>query len=251
MRGTGCKPGRSWPTPRPLVVTMRRSADGARTMRAAKPTVHGIVGHTLLRLTMIAGRWRLARALVPVLTIMAIVAGSPPAVAANPEPKEDVATIGGPFTLVDQDGRAVTDQTYRGKWLLIYFGYTHCPDSCPTALSNMSEALDLVDAGLRDRLQPIFVTVDPERDTPAVMKDYVGAFEGADIVGLSGTREQVTAAETAYRIFAQRHDEADGEYRIDHTSVIHIVDPAGRFAGLVSNLMQPERLAKHLMQLVK
>jgi protein SCO1/2 len=201
--------------------------------------------------TMIAGRWRPARPLAPVLAIITLVAGSPPAFAANPEPKDDVATIGGSFTLVDQDGRTVTDQTYRGKWLLVYFGYTHCPDSCPTALNNMSEALDLVDAGLRQRLQPIFVTVDPERDTPAVMKDYVGAFEGAGIVGLSGTRQQVAAVESAYRIYAQRHDEADGEYRIDHTSVIHIVDPTGRFVGLVSNLMQPERLAKRLTQLVK
>jgi protein SCO1/2 len=104
---------------------------------------------------------------------------------------------------------------------------------------------------MRARVQPIFVTVDPERDTPAVMKDYVGAFEGANIAGLSGTQQQVRAIETAYRIHAQRHDEGDGQYSVDHSSVIHIMDPAGRFVGLVSDLMSPERLAKRLTQLVK
>jgi protein SCO1/2 len=142
-------------------------------------------------------------------------------------------------------------EAYRGRWLLVYFGYTHCPDACPTTLNNMAEALDLLDAPMRERVQPIFVTVDPERDTPAVMKDYVGAFEGAGIAGLTGTREQVAAIRTAYGIHAQRHDAGDGEYIVDHTSVIHIMDPAGRFAGLVSGIMPPERLAKRLAQLAK
>ena len=181
--------------------------------------------------------------------MIALAAVSPLAVGAPPQ--EPAAAIGGHFTLVDQDGRTVTDETYRGKWLLVYFGYTHCPDACPMALSNIAEALDRLDAKMRGRLQPIFVTVDPERDTSAVMKDYIGAFQGADIAGLSGTQEQVAAIETAYRIHAQRHDEGDGEYSVDHTSVIHIMDPAGRFVGLVSNLMTPERLASRLTQIVK
>jgi protein SCO1/2 len=94
------------------------------------------------------------------------------------------------------------------------------------------------------------VTVDPERDTPAVMKDYVGAFPEAGIIGLSGTPEQVMMIEKAYRVFVQRHDAHDGEYSMDHTSVIHIMDPTGRFAGLVSDLMGPDRLAARLRQLV-
>jgi protein SCO1 len=201
-------------------------------------------GCLLFRFTMFAAALLLPAAMIAV--------GSPPAAAAGPvAPKQQAAAIGGPFTLVDQDGRTVTDEAYRGKWLLVYFGYTHCPDSCPTALNNMAEALDRLDAGLRVRLQPIFVTVDPERDTPAVMKDYVGAFEGASIVGLSGTQDQVAAIEAAYRIHAQRRNEEGGEYSIDHTSVIHIMDPAGHFVGLVSDLMAPERLANRLTQLVK
>lgn len=186
------------------------------------------------------------------LAIVALAIVAPPAVAVNPAPpKEETAAVGGPFMLVDQDGRTVTDETYRGNWLLVYFGYTHCPDTCPMALNNIAEALDRLDARMRAKLQPIFITVDPERDTPAVMKDYAGAFEGAGIVGLSGSQQQVAAIEAAYRIHTQRHDDGNGAYSVDHTSVIHIMDPAGRFVGLVSDLMPPERLAKRLTQLVK
>jgi protein SCO1 len=198
------------------------------------------------------GTMRRRPALTPVFVMVALAAVSLPAVAVNPAPpKEEPAAIGGPFTLVDQDGRTVTDETYRGKWLLVYFGYTHCPDTCPMALNNIAEALDRLDAGMRAKLQPLFVTVDPERDTPAVMKAYVGAFEGAGIVGLSGTQQQVAAIETAYRIYTKRHDEGNDEYSVDHTSVFHIMDPAGRFVGLVSDLMPPERLASRLTQLMK
>ena len=196
-------------------------------------------------------RW-FTHALTPVFAMVALAAVLLPAVAVNPAPpNQEAAAIGGPFTLVDQDGRTVTDEAYRGKWLLVYFGYTHCPDTCPMALNNIAEALDRLDAGMRPKLQPIFITVDPERDTPAVMKDYVGAFEGAGIVGLSGSQQQVAAIETAYRIHTQRHDDGNGEYSVDHTSVIHIMDPDGRFVGLVSDLMPPERLAKRLTQLMK
>ena len=165
-------------------------------------------------------------------------------------PGAEAPVVGKPFTLIDQDGRTVTEETYRGKWLLVYFGYTHCPDTCPMALGNIDAALAQLDAGTRARIQAIFVTVDPERDTPAVMKDYVGAFPEAGIIGLSGTPEQVMMIEKAYRVFVQRHDAHDGDYSMDHTSVIHIVDPTGRFAGLVSDLMGPDRLAARLRQLV-
>jgi len=191
-----------------------------------------------------------ARALALLFVMIALAAASPVAtVAAAPE--QPAPAIGGHFTLVDQDGRTVTDATWHGKWLLVYFGYTHCPDACPMALNTMAAALDRLDAETRARVQPVFVTVDPARDTPAVMKSYVGAFEGAGIAGLSGTQEQVTAIETAYRIHVQRHDDGDDEYSLDHTAVIHIMDPSGRFVGLVSDLMPPERLADRLAQLLK
>jgi protein SCO1 len=161
-------------------------------------------------------------------------------------PKETTAEIGGPFTLVDQNGRTVSDAQFRGKWLLVYFGYTHSPDACPTALNDMAEALSALEPARRDSDQPIFITVDPERDTPAVMKDYVGAFEDANIIGLSGTLKQVIAAEAAYRIRAQRHDRKDGDYTMSHTSGIHSMDPDGRFVGM----SPPDRIAERLAQLV-
>ena len=192
----------------------------------------------------------LRRILDGVVCLAPLIAGMP-ALAANPAPPpQELSGIGGPFTLVDQDGRTVTDGTYRGSWMLLYFGYTHCPDTCPMALSNVAETLDRLDAATRARLQPIFVTVDPDRDTPAVLKDYVGAFEGARIVGLSGSHEQVAAVEAAYRIHAQRRAGADGEYSIDHTAFFYVVDPDGRFVALISDLMQPERLATRLTQMV-
>jgi protein SCO1/2 len=170
-----------------------------------------------------------------------------PALAADPAPLSRPAPeIGGPFTLVDQDGRTVRDTKFRGKWLLIYFGYTHCPDLCPTALTEMDAALSALDPARRAKVQPIFITVDPERDTPEVMKDYVGAFEGANIVGLTGSRAQITAAEAAYKIYAQRHAAKDGDYSMSHPVTIHVMDPDGRFVTLAL----PEKLSERLAQIV-
>ena len=164
----------------------------------------------------------------------------------GPAASQTSPAIGGPFTLVDQDGRTVTDTQFRGKWLLVYFGYTHCPDACPTALSDIAAALDGLDRARREKVGVMFISVDPERDTPSVMKDYVGAFEGANIVGLTGTREQVNAAEVAYRVNAKRRDTADGDYTMSHTSTIAIMGPDGRFV-----LLSPsERIADHLAELV-
>ena len=92
-------------------------------------------------------------------------------------PGTAASEIGGPFTLVDQNGQTVTDADFRGKWLLVYFGYTHCPDACPTALGDMAAALGDLDPAKRDKVRVLFISVDPERDTPAVMKDYVEAFD--------------------------------------------------------------------------
>jgi cytochrome oxidase Cu insertion factor (SCO1/SenC/PrrC family) len=198
-----------------------------------------------------AWRRRLAHAPTPAFGILtlaaALLAGPLPALAANPiSPKEATTEIGGQFTLVDQEGHTVTDAQFRGKWVLVYFGYTHCPDACPTALNDMAEALDQLDPAKRQKVQAIFITVDPERDTPAVMKDYVGAFEGARIVALTGTPEQVSVAEAAYRIRARRYERADGDYTMSHAATIDIMDPDGRFLAMA----YPERVAERLAQLV-
>lgn len=139
------------------------------------------------------------------------------------------AAIGGPFTLVDQDGRTVTDQDFRGKWMLIYFGYTFCPDVCPTSLSTVAQALDKLAPGDRNLIAPIFVTVDPARDTPAVMKDYVAAFHPA-LIGLTGNDVQVAAAMKAYKVYGARAKGDDPvNYTVDHSSILYLVDPSGNF----------------------
>jgi protein SCO1/2 len=185
--------------------------------------------------------------LLALLMLAGAALAGPPVLAANPlSPRDATAAIGGPFALVDQDGRAVTDAAFRGKWLLVYFGYTHCPDACPTALSDMAEVLDQLDASKRQTVQVLFITVDPARDTPSVMKDYVSAFEGANIVGLTGTQEQVSAAETAYHIQARKYVRADGDYMMSHAATIDIMDPDGRFVAMA----RPERIGERLAQLL-
>jgi protein SCO1/2 len=162
-------------------------------------------------------------------------------------PATDSGAVGGPFTLVDQDGRNVTDANFRGKWLLIYFGYTHCPDACPTALNDIAEALDRLGPS-RGKIQPLFITLDPDRDTPPVLKDYTGAF-AAGIVGLTGTAAQVAAAAHNYRItYAKQPSEESGEYGIEHTSIIFLMDPTGHLSSIFSHETPPDRLARRILE---
>jgi len=155
--------------------------------------------------------------------------------------------IGGPFELQDGNGRVVTDRDFRGKWMLVYFGYTHCPDACPTALQDMANALDMLGAKKQD-VALLFITVDPERDTPAVMKDYVSGFE-APITALSGTPEQVAKAAREYRVYYAKHPTKDG-YDMDHTSIIYVMDKAGRFVANFTHETPPEQIAAKLRSLV-
>jgi len=154
--------------------------------------------------------------------------------------------IGGPFFLVDDNGNAVTDQTYHGKWLLIYFGYTFCPDACPTALNAVAAALDALGQDAA-RVQPLFITIDPERDTPAVMKEYVAAFDNR-IVGLTGNPEQIAAAARAYRVYYRRVG-SGSDYTMDHTVLLYIMDPNGRFSGFLSHDLTAEEIAGKLKSL--
>jgi protein SCO1 len=158
------------------------------------------------------------------------------------------SAIGGPFQLVDQNGNTVTEAALKGKWSLVYFGYTHCPDACPTALNDISIALSELGAK-RDQVRPIFITVDPERDTPKVLKDYVTAFD-APILGLTGTPEQVAKAAKDYRVYYAKHPEVGGDYSMDHSSVIYVMDPEGRFTASFTPDSTPEQMAERLKKLV-
>jgi protein SCO1/2 len=199
-------------------------------------------------------RRRDLRVVAPLAAVLLLLAGATALLTTLPAvaPQRQAATaatseVGGPFTLVDQDGRTVTEQDFRGKWLMIYFGYTHCPDACPLALNEMAQALDDLGAPRRDLVQPIFVTVDPERDTTAVMKDYVNAFPDAHMVGLTGTQAQVDQVVKAYRIHVKKLEKDEyGEYAVDHTSMIHVMDPDGHLAGLAYHTLPPQLLASKI-----
>jgi protein SCO1/2 len=158
------------------------------------------------------------------------------------------SAIGGPFRLVDQNGKTVTDADLKGKWSLVYFGYTHCPDACPTALNDIAIALDEL-GPQRNAVRPVFVTVDPERDTPAVLKSYVTAFD-APILALSGTPEEIAQAAKGYRVYYAKHPEAGGDYSMDHSSVIYVMDPEGRFTASFSQENSPEEIAERLKKLL-
>jgi protein SCO1/2 len=162
------------------------------------------------------------------------------------------AAIGGPFTLVDQDGRTVTQDSFAGQWRLMFFGFTHCPDICPTDLARNAQALRAFTA--RDperaaRVQPIFVSVDPERDTPAVLKAYVANFPPR-LIGLTGSPAQVEAAVRAFRVYAARRGDGP-DYLVDHSSMTYLFDPAGRPVTFWSSDEPAEAVAAGLAALVR
>ena len=139
------------------------------------------------------------------------------------------SSIGGPFSLVAPDGRTLTDADFKGKPKLVFFGYTHCPDVCPTTLFDMSQMLHTLgpDAG---RIGVLFITVDPERDTPAVLKDYLSNFD-PHLRGLTGDPAAVNAALKAFRVYAKKVPLEGGEYTMDHTAVVYLMDKNGRFVA--------------------
>ena len=144
-------------------------------------------------------------------------------------PQEGRPSVGGPFELIDGDGRTVTERDFRGRHMLIYFGFTFCPDVCPTTLFSASQALDGIGPALASKVRLVFVSIDPERDTPEVVKDYAAHFHPGT-VGLTGTPEQVAAAARAFRIYYRKADpEEDGSYLVDHSSILFLMDGEGRY----------------------
>ena len=139
--------------------------------------------------------------------------------------------IGGPFALVDQTGTKVTDQNWQGKWLLVYFGYTYCPDVCPTELQTISTALDQLGPDA-DKVVPIFITVDPDRDTPAALADYVKLFDPR-LVGLTGTPQQIAEVAREYRVYYSKvTPKGATTYLMDHSSFAYLMSPDGVLRSL-------------------
>jgi protein SCO1/2 len=161
----------------------------------------------------------------------------------NPSERPRAALIGGAFALEDGSGKTISDQTLRGRPFLVYFGYTHCPDVCPTELARISDIL----GRMGDRPIPaLFITVDPERDTPKVMQDYVSSFNPA-VVGLSGSPQAVEATEKTFRVFARKgKPQPDGDYSMDHSSIVYLMDKNGAFVEAFNVERSPEEAAKEL-----
>jgi protein SCO1 len=148
--------------------------------------------------------------------------------------EEPVATTGSPvitseFELVDQTGKAVRDEDLDGKWQLVSFGFTSCPDICPTTLANVTAALEQLGPAA-EQLQPLLITVDPERDTAPVLKEYLTAFDPR-ILGLTGTPEQVEKALRSFRVYASKRPLDGGDYTMDHSAFVYLMDPQGGYAA--------------------
>ena len=159
-------------------------------------------------------------------------------------------SIGGPFTLEDGAGKPVTDRDFRGKYMLVYFGYTFCPDVCPTTLNAVADAMDKLGIA-SSHIQPLFITVDPKRDTPAVVKQYAAAF-GPAILGLTGTPEQIAQAAKEYRVYYAEHRTGPGpnDYAMDHSSVLYLIGPDGAFIAPVRADQSGDEIAANLKKLM-
>ena len=161
----------------------------------------------------------------------------------SPRQGNSQSLIGGSFALQGGDGRTVTDASLRGRPFLVYFGYTHCPDTCPTELARIADVL----AKMGDKAIPaLFITVDPERDTPKVMQDYAMSF-GSSIMGLSGSPQAIGAVEKAYRVFARKGEvQSDGSYYMDHSSIVYLMSKTGGFVEALNLDRPPEETATEL-----
>ncbi|BDL40595.1 MULTISPECIES: SCO family protein [Methylorubrum] len=151
-------------------------------------------------------------------------------------PQSGPSGIGGPFTLVNQDGATVSERDFAGKPYLMFFGFTHCPDVCPTTLQQISDVLAAL-GPKADRLKVAFVSVDPERDTPASLKTYLSSFDSR-IVGLTGSPEQVAATLKTFRAYAKKVPGSSGDYTMEHTALVYLMDARNGFVGAV-NLNRP------------
>ncbi len=175
--------------------------------------------------------------------------GGPAVAVTGPTSSQGTALVGGPFELVDQNGQPRSAADFRGRFMLIYFGYTYCPDFCPTSLTTMTAALDLVaqsDGALARRVVPLFISVDPERDTVEALAAYAPHFHES-LVALTGTAAQVAAAAEAYRVYyAKVEDPGASDYLVDHSTFIFLMDPEGGYVSHFAPGVTPEAIAEVL-----
>ncbi|MGB3036490.1 MAG: SCO family protein [Methyloceanibacter sp.] len=183
--------------------------------------------------------------------LIGAIAGAVVLLVANPQGGQPVqssgaALIGGPFSLVGADGKPVTDRDFRGRYMLIFFGFTHCPDICPAELQVIAQALEQLGDKAKT-VVPIFITLDPERDTPEAMANYVKSF-GPNFVGLTGSPEAIAAAAKAYRVaYSQvENKNSAGDYSVDHSALVYLMDPEGRYVTHFSYGLSADQMAEKL-----
>lgn len=180
------------------------------------------------------------------LATLGLAACSPPQQPARP-PLEG-ARIGGAFTLTDQNGRAVTERDLAGKYSIVYFGYTFCPDVCPLDVQHIGAAVKMIEKdnpALGARIVPVFVTIDPARDTPAVLKQFVGAFHPR-MIGLTGTPAQIAAIAKEYGVYYARGKGNAGGYMMDHSRAAYLMSPEGKPLALLSQEGPPKQIADEI-----
>jgi protein SCO1 len=177
----------------------------------------------------------LAVGIASLLLLVAIALRPGPAPASG-----QAGAIGGPFQLVDQTGRGVDQSILKGKWSAVYFGYTYCPDVCPTTLTTLGGAIDRMGARAKD-FQVVFITVDPHRDTPGQLKNYLSSAEfPRGVIGLTGADAQVAQVAQAYKVYYQKAGSGD-VYSVDHSSAIYLMDPKGQFAAVIPYGLTPDQ----------
>ncbi|HEX8578452.1 MAG TPA: SCO family protein [Allosphingosinicella sp.] len=188
--------------------------------------------------------------ILPMLLGLAVASCS--GAAPREEPPLAGARIGGPFTLTDQNGRQVSDASFKGKYRIVYFGFASCPDACPTDLAQIGLALRLFeknDPARAAKVQPIFISVDPERDTPPKLKEYAAAFHPR-LVALTGTPEQVKAAAKGYGVYYAKMPADNGEYLMDHQRIFYLMDPDGKPIAILPREGNAQAIADELARWV-
>jgi cytochrome oxidase Cu insertion factor (SCO1/SenC/PrrC family) len=198
----------------------------------------------------------------PIVSVLAgLLIGAMAAVALFPEARQKLfpqagpqtsgkALIGGPFTLTDTTGRQVTDKDYRGRYMLVFFGFTACPDICPAGMQLISAALDKIGAKA-ENVTPIFISVDPERDTPQKLAGYVKNFSPR-MVGLTGTPAEIAAVAKAYKVFYEKtpNEAAPADYGMNHTSIIYLMSPDGEYVTHFTPMTSVDAMAEKLGKLL-
>ncbi|CAN6230392.1 unnamed protein product [Urochloa humidicola] len=170
--------------------------------------------------------------------------------AVKPGQSVGTAAIGGPFKLLNHDGKPVTEKDFLGKWTLFYFGFTHCPDICPDELQKMAAAIDKIREKAKLDIVPVFITVDPERDTVEQVRDYVKEFH-PDLIGLTGTTDEIRQVARAYRVYYMKTEEEGSDYLVDHSIVMYLMNPQMEFVKFYGKNYDTDSLADGIIKEIK